>query len=63
MSLPVYQCNVCDKLFPRLTSLDDHIDTIHEQILKLVCDICNKVFTNGHSLKRHKNSIHSNDVH
>ena len=62
MSLPEYQCNVCDRSFQRQTYLDDHKDSVHEQILNLVCDICDKIFTSGESLKHHKNSIHNNAV-
>ena len=35
-----FSCEICDKIFTRVTKLGDHISAIHEGKKTFKCDIC-----------------------
>ena len=66
-----FDCNSCDKYFPRKDKLESHIKIVHDNPLdsnekritkasekNIICDLCGKTFRKKYDLKRHIQSIH-----
>jgi hypothetical protein len=57
-----YNCEICDKVFNKLSDLHDHISSDNgcEIYLRknVSCSICNSKFTSSNGLRNHINNIH-----
>ncbi|KAH8284763.1 hypothetical protein KR054_000703, partial [Drosophila jambulina] len=54
-----YQCQFCDKSFPRLGYLKHHVQS-HAEHLPFKCEYCSKLFKHKRSRDRHK-KLHTNE--
>ena len=52
-----YDCDVCNKSYPRKNSLARHIKSVHEG-KKYECKTCNRMFTQSGYLKTHQTAVH-----
>ena len=53
----VLQCNLCQKSFPRLGLLKEHVNLVHQDS-KLPCEFCEKSFPNKWKLISHVKQVH-----
>ena len=53
-------CDKCDKKFACSTSLKEHVQVFHDNIM-FICELCPMTFKTTKSLKLHINQIHSTD--
>jgi KRAB domain-containing zinc finger protein len=53
-----FQCDHCDKVFTRNTTLKDHINAIHNKIKRYCCDLCDYSAYYRTSLNRHSKDVH-----
>uniref|UniRef100_A0A1Q3F1J1 Putative c2h2-type zn-finger protein n=1 Tax=Culex tarsalis TaxID=7177 RepID=A0A1Q3F1J1_CULTA len=53
-----YQCKICGKTFPRVFTLNHHVQSVHEKIRKKTyrCDKCTRAFESKPAYERHMNS-------
>ena len=57
-----YQCKKCEKSFSKNSSLNRHIESIHEE-RRYKCEKCEKTFKNKGNLRQHISSIHEGKVY
>ena len=55
---PILKCDNCNKTFPFLSVLKNHIARVHEKIKKHICENCNKGFVDKRDLQNHISSVH-----
>ena len=48
-----YKCNICEKSFPRMGSLNSHKNRVHEKKTRRTCFVCQKGFFDKHGLLTH----------
>ena len=59
----LFQCNICDKNFLKMSTLNRHIAFIHAEKCIEKCEICDKEYPKRSSLKLHIKSIHEKRNH
>ena len=52
------KCELCNKLFSRIFTLNRHIAVVHEKQKKYQCHICNKCFGRQVHVQLHIDSVH-----
>ena len=53
-----FACNHCSIKFPRKSTLNGHINTVHLKIKQNSCGVCSKTFSTSRDLKRHNDMVH-----
>ena len=59
---PEYSCKKCGKAFTSTRNLNDHINIVHERILKYLCNLCGKSFGRSTNLSDHRIRKHSSTL-
>jgi uncharacterized Zn-finger protein len=54
-----HKCDACDKDFPDIVSLNNHIKILHENCKFYECDQCDKLFSMRYLLTKHLKEVHS----
>ena len=53
-----FSCELCDKSFGYISSLQRHITTVHEGIKNYSCDFCDESFGHKNDLQWHVTTVH-----
>ena len=53
----IYECSICDSIFPRRFDLDRHIELVHVK-KKYMCTKCNANFSGQELLDQHNELVH-----
>ncbi|XP_063544976.1 zinc finger protein 626-like [Cydia strobilella] len=53
-----FECQVCQKKFPRDRTLRQHIDVQHLGLRKHKCSVCGKVYARAANLRQHMSTVH-----
>jgi len=53
-----FECKICQKLFTKVTLLNQHVRRNHQKVKDIKCKSCDKAFYHTANLIKHTNSVH-----
>ena len=54
-------CNICNKSFTRVFTLNHHMRSVHEREKPFFCDICHSSFSQKSNLSHHVKAVHEGE--
>lgn len=56
-----FECPQCSRKFERRGHLQEHIDSVHNQLKPHICSICGQTFAHASSRRRHMRRAHGRE--